>query len=79
MQLSNIKMKIFIFRIFEVFIMLLATEEEVRILWNMFCKIKSIIFRKGFSAQYALLTLIERWKFCLDKQGFAGTLLKFYF
>ena len=31
--------------------------------------------KKGFSTQYALLTLIERWKFCLDKQGFAGTLL----
>ena len=24
---------------------------------------------------YALLKLIERWKFCLDKQGFAGALL----
>ena len=22
---------------------------------------------------------MERWKFCLDKQGFAGTLLNFYF
>ena len=32
-------------------------------------------YRKGFSIQYALLTLIERWKFCLDKQGFAGALL----
>ena len=32
-------------------------------------------YRKGFSTQYALLTLIERWKFCLDKQGFAGALL----
>ena len=30
------------------------------------------------SMQYALLTLIEKWKFCLDKQGFAGALLKFY-
>ena len=27
------------------------------------------------STQYALLTLIERWKFCLDKQGFDGVLL----
>ena len=32
-------------------------------------------YRKGFSTQYALLTLIERWKFCVDKQGFAGALL----
>ena len=36
-------------------------------------------YRKGFRTQYALLTLIERWKFCLDKQGLAGALLKFYF
>ena len=36
-------------------------------------------YRKGFSTQYALLTLIERWEFCLDKQGLAGALLKFYF
>ena len=32
-------------------------------------------YRKGFSTQYALLTLIERCKFCLDKQGFVGPLL----
>ena len=32
-------------------------------------------YKKGFSTQYALLTLIERSEFCLDKQGFAGTLL----
>ena len=32
-------------------------------------------YRKSFNTQYALLTLIERWKFCLDKQGFAGALL----
>ena len=32
-------------------------------------------YRKGFSTQYALLTLTERWKFCLDKKGFAGALL----
>ena len=31
-------------------------------------------YRKGFSTQYILLTLIERWKFCLNKQGFAGAL-----
>ena len=32
-------------------------------------------YRKGFSTQYALLTLIERWRLCLDKQSFAGALL----
>ena len=31
--------------------------------------------RKGFSTQYVLLSLIERWRLCLDKQGFAGALL----
>ena len=28
-----------------------------------------------FSTQYALLSLIERWRLCLDKQDFAGILL----
>ena len=32
-------------------------------------------YRKGFSIQYALLSLIERWRLCLDKQGFTGALL----
>ena len=32
-------------------------------------------YRKCFSTQYALLTTIKRWKFCLDKQGFPGALL----
>ena len=32
-------------------------------------------YRKCFSTQNALLTLIERWKLCLDKEGFAGVLL----
>ena len=32
-------------------------------------------YRKGFSAQYAFLPLIERWRICLDNQGFAGALL----
>ena len=31
-------------------------------------------YRKGFSTQYALLSLIERWRLCLDKQALAGTL-----
>ena len=29
-------------------------------------------YRKGLIIQYALLSLIERWRLCLDKQGFAG-------
>ena len=32
-------------------------------------------YRKGFSTQYALLSLIERWRLCLDKQDFTGALL----
>ena len=32
-------------------------------------------YKKGFSTQYAFLTLIGKWKFCLDKQGFPGALL----
>ena len=32
-------------------------------------------YRKGFSTQYALLSLVERWRLCLDKQVFAGALL----
>ena len=32
-------------------------------------------YRKGFNAQYALLAMIEKWKECLDKNGFAGAIL----
>ena len=32
-------------------------------------------YRKGFSTQCALLILMERWKFCLNKQGFTDALL----
>ena len=32
-------------------------------------------YRKGFSTKYALLSLIERWRLCPDKRGFAGALL----
>ena len=32
-------------------------------------------YRKGFSTQYALMSLIERWRLWLGKQGFAGVLL----
>ena len=34
-------------------------------------------FRKRFTTQYALLSLIERWRLCLDKQVFAGVLLMY--
>ena len=33
------------FRIFTVFTMFLATEEDICIPWNMFCVIKSIVFK----------------------------------
>ena len=29
-------------------------------------------YRKGFSAQHALVSLIEKWKASLDKKSFAG-------
>ena len=34
---------------------------------------------KDLAHKYALLTLINRWEFSLDKQGFSGALLKIYF
>ena len=30
-------------------------------------------YRKGFNTENALLTLLERWKSCLEKKGFCGT------
>ena len=33
-------------------------------------------YRKGFSTQEALLTLIEKWKKSLDKGGYSGAILK---
>ena len=32
-------------------------------------------FRKGYSSQYVLILMIEKWKKCIDKGGFAGALL----
>ena len=32
-------------------------------------------YRKGFSTQYALLPLLEKWKKTIDNQGFAGEVL----
>ena len=32
-------------------------------------------YRKGYSAQYALCSLIENWKKSLDKKGYAGAIL----
>ena len=31
--------------------------------------------QKGFSTQYALLSLLKRWKKILDKKGFGGAAL----
>ena len=32
-------------------------------------------YRKGFSSQQALMSLIENWKRVLDKKGFGGAVL----
>ena len=32
-------------------------------------------FRKGYSTQTALLSLIEKWKLTLDNRGYAGAIL----
>ena len=32
-------------------------------------------FRKGYSTQYALINLIEKWRKCLDNKGVVGTVL----
>ncbi len=32
-------------------------------------------FRKGYSTQHALISLLEKWKYELDKKGFAGAVL----
>ena len=32
-------------------------------------------YRKGFSSEHALLSLIENWKKVLDKKGFGGAVL----
>ena len=32
-------------------------------------------YRKGFNAQHALLSLIEKWRISLDKEGFGGAVL----
>ena len=32
-------------------------------------------YRKGYSAQYALISLIEHWQTALDKRGYAGAVL----
>ena len=32
-------------------------------------------YRKGYNCQYALLTIIEKWKLSLDNNGFAGGIL----
>ena len=31
--------------------------------------------KKGYSTQFALTTLIEKWKICLDQKGYTGAVL----
>ena len=32
-------------------------------------------YRKGFSTQHALISLLEKWRAILDNRGFAGAIL----
>ena len=32
-------------------------------------------FRKGYSAQYCVLLILEKWKKCIDNKGSAGALM----
>ena len=32
-------------------------------------------YRKGFNAQYALLSMLEKWRICFDKGGYGGGIL----
>ena len=32
-------------------------------------------YRKGYSTQTALISMIEKWKASLDKQGYSGAIL----
>ena len=32
-------------------------------------------YKQGYSTQIALMTLIEKWKICLDQKGYRGALL----
>ena len=32
-------------------------------------------YRKGYSAQYAIMTLLEKWRISLDRSGFGGAIL----
>jgi hypothetical protein len=42
---------------------------------NIFLSNKLCGYRKGFSAQHALITMIEKWRKSIDKGGFAGSIL----
>ena len=33
------------------------------------------VYRKGYSTQYALLSLLEKWNQCRDKNGFSAAIL----
>ena len=32
-------------------------------------------FRKGYSPQYSLIQMLEKWRKCLDKKGVVGAIL----
>ena len=43
------------------------------IIWNPNSKFQCG-FRKGYSAEYCMLLLLEKWKKCIDNKGSAGAL-----
>ena len=59
-----------VFKIFERIMQKQVTGYKEKFLSPFLCD-----YRKGFSTQYALLSLTERWRLWLYKQGFAGALL----
>ena len=32
-------------------------------------------YRKGYCAQYAIITLLEKWRIALDNKGYGGAIL----
>ena len=50
-------------------------KEQIDPSMNIFLSNKLCGYRKGFSAQHALITMIEKWRKSIDKGGFAGSIL----
>ena len=44
-------------------------------MWKRFLSPFLCGYRKGYSAQHALLSMLEKWKISLDKGGYAGGVL----